>query len=211
MRFSILSGLVALFVVVGCATDPAETAPTDATTDTEEAPSVADAASGDSGASCEVERDQDVPSPGACASIALGDNTVEVQYSSPRANDREIMGGLVPYGEVWRTGANEATVLTTDAPLTIGGEVLPAGTYGMFTIPGEAEWTLIFNSVADQWGAFEYDESQDVLRTVATPAAVDAPQEEFSISFEDASDSAATMVLAWENTRVPVSLSASSN
>lgn len=161
-------------------------------------------------ATCEPEREQDIPSPGACASVALGANELEVQYGSPSKKDREIFGGLVPYGEVWRTGANEATVFTTDVPLTIGGDVLPAGSYGLFTIPGETEWTLIFNAVAEQWGAFEYDAEQDVLRTTVSPSPADAAQEQFSISFDKTSDTEATMVLAWDDVRVSVPLTVSS-
>ncbi|MEO0559686.1 MAG: DUF2911 domain-containing protein [Bacteroidota bacterium] len=206
-----LSFALVLLVLAGCAGEASEDATTESTTETvqEESATQADLADGD--ASCEPERDQDVPSPGACASIALGTTAVEVQYGSPRANGREIFGGLVPYGEVWRTGANEATVLTTNTPLSIGGEEVPAGSYGVFTIPGETEWTLILNAVADQWGAFDYDAEQDVLRTVVTPGAADAPLEAFTISLEPVSDTEAVMVLAWDDTRVPVELSASSS
>lgn len=206
MRLSISAVLLVLLVVSGCQSeDPADPASTETSeVATSAATSGDEAAAAD--ATCEPTREQGIPSPGACANIALGSSPVEVQYSSPSKNDREIFGGLVPYGEVWRTGANEATVFETASPLTIGGEVLPAGSYGLFTIPGETEWTIIFNSVADQWGAFEYDESQDVLRTTAAPSAAEATQEQFSISFESVSDTEAAMVLAWDDVRVSVPL-----
>jgi len=209
MRLSISAALLLFLVVSGCQSgEQTDTA----STETSEVAS-SEATSGDEStvadATCEPEREQGIPSPGACASIALGSSQLEVQYSSPSKKDREIFGALVPHGDVWRTGANEATVFETASPLTVGGEVLPAGSYGLFTIPGETEWTLIFNSVTDQWGAFEYDESQDVLRTMVAPSAADASQEQFSISFESVSDMEATMVLAWDDVRVSVPLAVS--
>lgn len=199
--------LLALLILAGCAGEQADRAPADPTESTSVEQSLGDDTA-DAESACEPERDQDVPSPGACASVALGASRVDVQYGSPSKKGREVFGGLVPYGEVWRTGANEATVLTTDTPLVIGGEELPAGSYSLFTIPGETEWTLIFNSVAEQWGAFEYDAGQDVLRTVATPGAPDALQEQFSISFERVSDLEALLVLEWDDVRVSVPLAA---
>ena len=107
-------------------------------------------------------------SPMDISATTLGEDAyVKVVYGSPRKKDREIFGSLVPYGEVWRTGANEATELTTTADLEINGETLPAGTYSVFTIPGEETWTVIFNSGLGQWGAYDYDESTDVLRVEA--------------------------------------------
>ena len=94
---------------------------------------------------------------------------VVLEYGRPNVKEREIFGGLVPYGTVWRTGANEATTITVSADAMIGGETLPAGTYSLFTIPGEGEWTVIFNKVASQWGAFDYAAAEDALRITVTP------------------------------------------
>lgn len=95
--------------------------------------------------------------------------TLTINYGSPSVRKRKIWDGLVPYGQVWRTGANEATRFTTDKAITVEGKELPAGTYGFFAIPGADQWTIIFNSVPNQWGAFKYDSGKDVLRVTVTP------------------------------------------
>src|SRR5687768_6756308 len=100
------------------------------------------------------------PSPPAESIGMIGDANVAVYYSSPAVKGREIWGGLVPYGKIWRTGANEATVFQTDKNLLISGSKLPAGKYALFTIPGETGWTIVFNSEWNQWGAFKYDEAK---------------------------------------------------
>lgn len=94
---------------------------------------------------------------------------VVIEYGRPKVKERKIWGGLVPFDKVWRTGANEATTFTVDRNVTIEGKALEAGTYGLFTIPGETEWTFIFNKVAKQWGAMKYDAAQDVLRVNVKP------------------------------------------
>lgn len=95
--------------------------------------------------------------------------TLNINYGSPSVRDRKIWDGLVPYGKVWRTGANEATRFTADKDITVEGKTLPAGTYGFFAIPAADKWVIIFNSVANQWGAFKYDSTKDVLRVTVTP------------------------------------------
>ena len=95
---------------------------------------------------------------------------VVVEYGRPNVNGRQIWGGLVPYDSLWRTGADEATTIQLDQDVLIQGQPLAAGTYSLFTIPGETEWTFIFNKVAQQWGAFGYDEAEDALRVTVTPA-----------------------------------------
>lgn len=204
--FSLLLGLAMLLVLGGCATDDPSADDVDAAQAVAES-GQADGAAGET--PCETVRpDTDIPSPGACAAYALGDIRLAVDYGSPGVKDRDIFGGLVPYGEVWRTGANEATTFSTSGDLLVNGDSLAAGTYGLFTIPTETDWTVIFNGVAEQWGAFDYDAAQDSLRVTATPAPARTPLERFTISFEDGTDGSVVMVLAWDDTRVPVTLSA---
>ena len=154
--------------------------------------------------------DEARPSPNATAGQTIGTTNVTVGYSRPSVRDREVFGGLVPYDAVWRTGANEATTVTFSDDVMVEGEMLPAGTYALFTIPGEDAWTVIFNGTAQQWGSFRYDEAQDALRVTVEPM-MDAPmQEQFEIRFTDVSDSAATMVLHWDTVGVPVQIMAHS-
>lgn len=110
------------------------------------------------------------PSPPAQATGVPGGIEVVLDYSQPSVKGREIWGALVPYDQIWRTGANEATWIDFAAPVTINGQALEAGKYSLFTIPSETgEWTVIFNKVWDQWGAYEYQESEDALRIMVTP------------------------------------------
>jgi hypothetical protein len=111
----------------------------------------------------------DLPSPRKEMKGAIGSMEITVNYGSPSARGREIWGGLVPYGEVWRSGANEATAITFPADVLIQGQELKAGKYGLFTIPTPEQWTIIFNTVADQWGSYEYDETKDALRVNVVP------------------------------------------
>jgi hypothetical protein len=94
---------------------------------------------------------------------------IVIEYGRPSVKGREIWGSLVPYGQVWRTGADEATTITLASDAMIQGGHLPAGTYALFTIPGEEEWTVIFNKTGKQWGAFRYDSGEDALRVTAEP------------------------------------------
>jgi hypothetical protein len=145
---------------------------------------------------------QDKPaSPKAEASGTLGASKVKVVYSQPSARGRKIMGGLVPYGEVWRTGANEATVIEFDKPVKIEGKDLAAGKYSLFTIPGETEWTIIFNKDTKQWGHYSYKQADDVLRVTVKPTKLSAPVETFVISVGNEQ-----IELKWENTAVPVKI-----
>ena len=136
---------------------------------------------------------------------------VKVTYGSPRKRDRVIFGELVPYGQVWRTGANEATELTTTAPLEIGDETIGAGTYSVFTIPGQDEWTIIFNEGLNQWGSYGYDEGLDVLRLTVPAETMDQTYEAFTIGFEggaaeeDAEETDETnLVMMWDQTKVSI-------
>ena len=109
-------------------------------------------------------------SPASSASGKIGNATITINYGSPSVKARTIWGELVPYGKVWRTGANKATTFETDADITIEGQTLKKGKYGLFTIPEQKEWTIIFNKTADQWGAFSYKQEDDVLRVKVKPS-----------------------------------------
>ncbi|MBV8707293.1 MAG: DUF2911 domain-containing protein [Acidobacteriaceae bacterium] len=143
------------------------------------------------------------PSPDATADVTLGGKTITIAYNRPSMRGRKIMGGLVPYGQVWRTGANAATMLTTPVNLTIGGTAVPAGKYTLYTLPGENSWKLIINKQTGQWGT-EYDEGQDLARVNMKVSQTSSPTEQFLISWNKQSQSEATLLMAWENTRASV-------
>jgi tetratricopeptide (TPR) repeat protein len=119
---------------------------------------------------------------------------------------RKVFGGLVPYGEVWRTGANAATQIIFRTPVKLNGKDVPAGTFGLFTIPGEKEWTIIINAGPEQWGSYSYDAAKDIVRVTATPVALAEPVETFTIDINDVRDESATLNLVWEKTRVSVKI-----
>lgn len=106
----------------------------------------------------------DRPSPPQTAAATVNGGVVTIDYSSPAVKGRTIWGDLVPYGKVWRTGANEASTITFEKDVMINDVSIPAGKYGLFTIPGEKEWTIILNDVWDQWGAYNYDSAKDEVR-----------------------------------------------
>lgn len=140
------------------------------------------------------------PSPAVQVSGQLQDASITIHYSAPSVKGRSVWGDLVPYGKVWRTGANEATTFETDKDLMIQDQKLPAGKYALFTIPGETEWTWIFNSEWDQWGAYKYDPSKDVLRVTTKPQSSPVFNEQlrFDVSEEK-------VTLFWENLSVSFS------
>ena len=109
------------------------------------------------------------PSPKASVMQTIGLTEMTITYSRPGVKGRQIFGALVPYGTVWRTGANEATTISFSDDVTINGQPLAKGTYSLHTIPGKDQWTIIFNKVAEQWGSFKYDQAQDALRVTARP------------------------------------------
>jgi hypothetical protein len=141
---------------------------------------------------------QDKPaSPKAEASGTVGTAKVNIVYCQPSARGRKIMGGLVPYGQVWRTGANEATTIEFDKPVKIEGKDVAAGKYALFTIPTENEWTIILNKDTKQWGAYNYKESDDVVRVKVKPAKTSKFVETLTITPEKDQ-----IKLEWENTAV---------
>jgi len=130
---------------------------------------------------------------------------IRVMYSRPQKKGREIFGGLEPYGKVWRAGANENTEIRFYVDVRIGDTVVPAGTYSLFVVPEENEWTLIINKDLDAWGAYAYQEAGDVLRYTAPVERASRAIEEFSILFE-ATPEGANMIMGWDHTvvRFPV-------
>lgn len=112
------------------------------------------------------------PSPLKKTTGYIGNVKTTIQWGSPSVKGREVWGILVPYDEVWRSGANEATIIEFDKDVMVNEKELKAGKYGFFTLPREGEWVIIFNSIWEQWGAFEYDEKKDALRFNLTPETV---------------------------------------
>lgn len=138
------------------------------------------------------------PSPAATATGKIGDKTITIVYAQPAVKGREIWGKLVPFNEVWRTGANEATTFEANKDVTIEGKTLKAGKYSLFTIPTEGgEWTIIFNSDAKQWGAYNYDAKKDVLRVKVKSSKSNAVTERLTFEVKDAK-----VNLMWEKLNV---------
>ena len=143
-------------------------------------------------------------SPTAVIRQQVGLTNFEITYSRPSVKEREIFGGLQSYGSVWRTGANAATKITFDTVIEFGGKTVKPGTYALFSIPGEDNWTVILNSESDQWGAFNYDEEKDVVRADVPVENSKRSIETFTIWFNDLRDETANLNLTWENVSVAV-------
>jgi hypothetical protein len=147
------------------------------------------------------------PSPAAQAQCKFTDGkTVKTDYSSPRVKGRKIFGGLVPYGQVWRTGANEATTLVTDTNVKIGDKDVPAGSYTIFTMPSADKWVLIISKKTGEWGVPYPGEGDDFVRTDMRVSQLPSPVENFTIGF-DQTGAACVMHLDWETTRAAVDIS----
>lgn len=143
-------------------------------------------------------------SPRKSAEITLNGKKITVDYGAPSMRSRKIMGGLVPFNQVWRTGANKATHFTTEADLVIGSVEVPKGTYTLYTLPGESGWKLIINKQSGQWGTV-YDEKQDLARIDMKVEKTAAPVEMFVISLASAGNKGGVLKLEWENTSASVS------
>ncbi|MBZ5656921.1 MAG: DUF2911 domain-containing protein [Acidobacteriia bacterium] len=149
------------------------------------------------------------PSPPASAECKFSDGrTIKVDYSSPRAKGRKIFGAasdkaLVPFGEIWRTGANEATTFVTGANVAVGGKNVPAGSYTIFTIPKADAWTLVISKKTGEWGTDYPGEGEDLARVPMNVSKTAAPVENFTIAFDQAG-SKCTLRMEWENTRASV-------
>lgn len=182
------------------------------------------------GASAQTAPTVKLPRPSQKASVmqTVGVTDITITYSRPAVKGRKIWGeptaaqngvkgaatldnqterpkdaAIVPYGHVWRTGANEATMFNVTDDVMIGGQKLPAGTYSLHTIPGKDEWTIIFNSDAGQWGSFSYDETKDVLRVKAKPMTAPDNQEWLNFNFTTATANSAQILIRWERIAVP--------
>jgi len=145
-------------------------------------------------------------SPPAQAQCKFSDGkTLTINYSSPRAKGRKIFGDLVPYGQVWRTGANNATTFVSDANLTVGGKNIPAGSYTIFTVPNADKWTLIINKKTGEWGIPYKYEADELARVDMKVSSTSAPVENFTIALASMGGSC-TLNISWENTQASVSI-----
>ncbi len=153
----------------------------------------------------EVENKENRVSPLASASGVIGGNKVTVNYSSPRVKGRVIWGGLVPYDEIWRTGANEATVVEITKDVLVEGQLLRKDVYSLFTKPTADVWTVIFNLNEKQWGAFKYDVADDALRVNLKPVMLDSLQEELKFEvLNDATADGGIIRLLWEKLQLDI-------
>jgi hypothetical protein len=144
-------------------------------------------------------------SPMAAISMRHKDAYVKIVYSQPHKNSREIFGKLVPYGQVWRTGANEATEITVTRDIMINDQLLKAGTYSLFTIPEKEKWTFIINSEMGLWGSYNYNSKLDVLRFERPVESSDTIYEPFTLQF-DKKNELADLLIQWDNVKVKVPL-----
>lgn len=149
------------------------------------------------------------PSPSATLTQAIGITDMTIKYSRPGVKGRTIWGDLVPYDKVWRTGANEATTISFSDDVTINGQKLPKGTYSLHTQPGRDQWTIIFNSVADQWGSYSYDPAKDVVKVTAKPEPADH-REWLTFEVPEMTTDTAKVVIRWEKIAVPFTVDTNS-
>ena len=146
-------------------------------------------------------------SPAAKADCKFPDGkTIHIDYSSPRMRGRKIFGGLVPYGEPWRAGANEATTFVIDADVSVAGKAVPKGSYTLFALPNPDAWMLIISKQTGEWGVPYPGEQYDFARVPMKVSKLDAPLENFTISF-DRADNACTLRMEWETTQASVQIS----
>ena len=146
------------------------------------------------------------PSPLSTVSQRVGMTDVTVTYSRPSARGRTVVGELVPYDKVWRTGANQATKVSLSDELNVAGTKVPAGDYALFTIPGKESWTVIFNKKTEQSGTGSYKQEEDALRADVPVSTIQETHETFTIGFSDLSETKANMFIVWENTKVAIPL-----
>jgi hypothetical protein len=146
------------------------------------------------------------PSPPAKAECKLqGAKGITIDYSSPRAKGRKIFGALVPYGQIWRAGANESTTFVVGSDVTVGGKAVPAGSYTLFTIPGEDKWTLVISKKTGEWGTAYPGADNDLARVDMKVSKLSAPVENFTIAFDPAGTGCA-LKMEWETTQASVDI-----
>lgn len=146
------------------------------------------------------------PSPSAVVQQTIGLTEVTVRYDRPAMRGRQVFGGLVPYHQVWRTGANESTKITFEGPVEFGGVAVPAGTYSLLTVPGPEAWEVILSAQVDMFGSYAYTPDQDVARVTVKPMTFASPLESLLIAFDAVVDDSAQLVIAWETTQVAVDI-----
>jgi hypothetical protein len=147
------------------------------------------------------------PSPPAKADCQLSNGkSVKIDYSSPRMKGRKIFGDLVPYGQVWRAGANESTTFVTDTDLNVGGTAVPAGSYTIFAVPNADKWQLVISKKTGEWGTAYPGPSNDLARIDMKVSKLSSPMENFTIAFDHAA-SGCTLSMSWENTKASVDVS----
>lgn len=149
-----------------------------------------------------------VLSPTTTISQEFSTSKMEIVYSRPSMRGRKIFGDLVPFGSVWRTGANASTKITFGEEVEIGSIRIPVGVYSLYTIPGQTEWEVIFNKSTESWGAFGYDSKDDIVRLKVTPTTAPIPTETFTITIANITYSSCSIDLAWENTLVSIPVKA---
>jgi hypothetical protein len=145
-------------------------------------------------------------SPAASVTQDVGLSQISVSYHRPAINKRAVWGGLVPYDQVWRAGANENTTITFSSAVKVGGKDLAAGTYGLHMIPTAKTWTVAFSKVSSAWGSFSYDEKEDALRVTVTPRTSAAFQERLLYTLDDPTETSVTLTLRWEKLEVPIAI-----
>ena len=129
---------------------------------------------------------------------------ISIEYGRPAVKGRKIFGELVPFGQVWRTGANEATKITFGQDVVFGGQKVKKGTYALYVIPQEKEWKIILNKGVNNWGAYSYDAKDDVVSTTVPIKKMNEKMERFTINFEDITDEKLNLVFEWDKTRADV-------
>ena len=205
------AGLALIAVLTACA--PQDDAATD-TAETAAADTSLQAPSAGAQLACAPQRDtQNRQSPYDSTRVTVGDHQALVCYGRPSARGRTMIGGeAVAYGRLWRTGANEPTIIHLDFPAEIAGIAVEPGAYSLYSVPGETEWVIVVNRAVDQWGhesAYtEEIEAQEVGRATVPAGATSEHVEQFTITSEEAADSAANLILEWENTRVEIPIRA---
>lgn len=154
-----------------------------------------------------IAQDKKPASPRQKAEYNADGARIEVSYGAPSKRGRKIFGDLVPFGQVWRTGANEATVITLNKDMMIGGKAVKAGSYALFTIPGEKTWTVIINSDAKQWGAYDYKQAKDIARVEVPVGKSDKDYEALNMSLTKVGN-AVHLAVVWDMTKIEVPITA---